>query len=462
MKVKKIFIFLTLAFLFCASVFAEYNSYGIPDSAEIRKTIQNSWFSQSLSELRTKNSELRKNNLGQTFQIRMEERVDFCVVIVAPESYLNVDLISGSSKETVKMSVYPEGAPGSFVLFREKSSGKPIKIQWYFNADPDVYLEFYENANKTYVDMLVCSSYAAKSVPLSVKFSYLFSAGFEDILRLTKMSLPWQKVQVVPGLYRESLQMIQVIRENLPKIDYAENACYNENGKLYSILTGKKFTLKDENGNEYFPEENGRLTLSGAGFAKWIIDGLLVSYTGSGSKIEKMLQPTLEYSSTSKNGILSQKYNLSFSLDWCRNLAAEALCARTSANYDFKTGGLDVNKNFFAAENDGGQLVNSAGYILNTGYSVKKLKGILYMLAVTEPSYFYLAAIKQVSQVKYDEMVFNNCAVIFPYFDDSGHFDCAVFTMNTEVSLEDFIDSNSTSYVHLERVKSSNYFAPKQ
>ncbi len=462
MKVKKIFLFLAQLFLFCASVFAEYNSYGIPDSAEIRRTIQDSWFLQNLAELRTRNSELRKNNLGQTFQIRMEERVDFYAVIIAPESYLNVDLISGNSKETVKMAVYPEGAPGSFVLFREKSTGKASKIQWYFNADPDVYLEFYEKANKTYADMLVYSSYAAKSVPLSVKFSYLFSAGFEDILRLTKRSLPWQNVHVIPGQYRESLQMIQVIRENLPKIDYAENACYNEDGTLYSILTGKKFTLTDENGNEYFPEENGRLTLSGAGFAKWIIDGLLVSYIGRGSEIQKMLQPTIEYSSTGKNGVLSQKYNLSFSLDWCRNLASEALSARSSLDYDFKSGGLDVNKNFFAAENEGGHLVNSAGYIFNTGYSVKKLKSILYVLAVKEPSYFYLAAIKQPSKIKHDEMVFNNCAVIFPYFDDAGHFDCAVFTMNTEVSLEDFIDLNAASYVHLERVKSSNYFSPKQ
>lgn len=461
MKLKKIFLDLAFLLLVSAFSFAEYNSYGIPDSTEIRKSIINSWFTQNISELRNKNSEIRKNNLGETFQIRMEEKVSSYAIIVAPESYLNVDLISEKNTQTVQMAVYPEGAAGSFVLFRDKASGKSQKIQWYFNPDADVYLEFYENLNKTYADVIVCTSYLARSVPIPVKFNQIFSSSFENVLTWTKNSINWKNLKVISGQYQESLQMIQVIRENLPKMDYAQNACYNENGELYSILTGKKFTLTDENGKEYYPEENGRLTLSGAGFIKWIIDGLVSQYTGQGTNIQEILVPTVEYSATSKNGVLSQEYNLSFALDWCRNLAAKAQSVRLSKNYDFKTGGLDVNQNFFAAENQNGNLVSSAGYLKDTGYSIRKLKSLLYVLAIREPSYFYLAAIKTPSSIKHDEMVFNNCAAIFPYFDDAGHFDCAVFTMNSEISLSDFISTKETSYVHLERVKASNYFKPK-
>lgn len=461
MKLKKIFLCLTFSFLFTAVSFAEYNSYGIPDSTEIRKSIINSWFTQNISELRNKNSEIRKNQIGETFQIRMEEKVSSYAIIVAPQSYLNVDLISEQSKQTVQMAVYPEGAPGSFVLFRDKASGKSQKIQWYFNPDADVYLEFYENFNKTYADMIVCSSYLARSVPIPVKFNQIFSSSFENVLNWTKNSINWKNIKVIPGQYQETFQMIQIIRENIEKMDYAENACYNENGELYSILTGRKFTLLDEKGKEYFPEENGRLTLSGAGFVKWIIDGLVSEYTGKGTKIQEMLIPTVEYSATSKNGVLSQEYNLSFSLDWCRNLSAKVQSLRLSKDYDFKTGGLDVNQNFFVAENINGSLVSSAGYLKDTGYSIRKLKSLLYVLAVREPSYFYLAAIKTPSSVKRDEMVFNNCAAIFPYFDDAGHFDCAIFMMNSEVSLSDFVSANENSYIHLERVKASNYFKPK-
>ncbi len=217
MKLKKIFSILITAFIFSTFVFAEYNSYGIPDSAEIRRTILDSWFKSDLSNIRNRNSELRKNQLGHIFQIRMEERVDSCAIIVSPQSYLNVDLVSENGTETVKMAVYPEGAPGSFVLHKDKKTGKASKIQWYFNPDAEVYLEFYENGNKTYVDMIVCSSYAAKAVPLSVKFDQLYVSSFQDVLRWTKLSLPWNKVNVVPGQYKECLQMAAVIQENLPK-----------------------------------------------------------------------------------------------------------------------------------------------------------------------------------------------------------------------------------------------------
>ena len=140
MKIK-ILVF-SFVFLFFGIAFAEYNIFAIPDSAEIRRTIVDSWISAPVSEVRNYKEDLRKNRIGETFQIRMEENKTEFSVIVAPRSELDVDLINGDSHRIVRAAVYSKGAAGSWVLFREKNSGKPLRVEWHFNPDPDVFLIF--------------------------------------------------------------------------------------------------------------------------------------------------------------------------------------------------------------------------------------------------------------------------------------------------------------------------------
>ena len=203
-----------------------------------------------------------------------------------------------------------------------------------------------------------------------------------------------------------------------------------------------------------------KLYLSGAGFLKWIVDGIVEPATGLGTSISDLTEPTVEFDSVGKIGVMSQEWNLYFTLDWCRNLAAKAYSVRSRRNVDFKSAGLDVNKNYFASEVSGGKISTSSGYIKNTGYSIEKIKSVLYVLAVTEPSWFYLAAIRQGSCLKPDELVFNNCAVFFPYFDNNGKFGCFVFEQGKEISLEKFVKKYKDAYIHLERVKSLEAFFP--
>jgi hypothetical protein len=82
------------------------------------------------------------------------------------------------------------------------------------------------------------------------------------------------------------------------------------------------------------------------------------------------------------------------------------------------------------------------------------------VLAVTECQYIYFGAIKSYSKDGGSGSVFNNCAVLLPYFDDKGRFDCIVFEQGKEYTLDAFIELHDLSYVHLERVKSSDYFQP--
>ena len=456
---RKISLCLTVMFLSGAFCFAEYNPLGIPDSCIIRRSIVSSWLTAPFSDLQSRNRELHSDDVGTLFQVRMEEGLDEFLVIVAPQTFNDVDIIDGEKRHTERLEEFRTGSPGSWVVYRDKQTEKALRIVWYFNADSGVYIQFRPapNATRCYADLIVFGSYAARSVPVGVAFDRLYTASFADIYQWTRRTIPWEKVTVQEGQYRDSVQVAETIKSRLGFIDYAENVSYNENGVLYNIETGKPVDDDELSTASY----TDRLTLSGAGFVKWVADGFVYPLAGRGTAISDLVVPTVEYASLSKNGVISQERNLSFTLDWTRNLAAAVLSVRTKKDYTFKTGGTDVCIEPFAADLVNGVLTQTSGYIPDTGYSAKKLKGILYVLASTEPSYMYFAAVRQTSSIVPDEMVFNECAVIIPYFDDLGRFGCYVFEKGRQITLERFIAMYETSFIHLSRVKATENFFPQ-
>ncbi len=471
----KILPFVSLLFL-CATLpaFASFSSYGIPDSAEIRDELRSTWFEAPLSLVRTKEAELYDDGAGHSFQVRLENEGAFSKIIVAPQTRIKVDYIKGGEKNRVETPVYREGTAGSWVLYRDAKSGKASKIRIYFNADPGVYLELRNGENKSFADMVLYNCYMVRSVPLGVRFKKLYSMNFDAIQALTKKSLPWDSVNVVPGQYHPVLQMIAVIRSFLPRIVYTHDAAYNEEGNLYSVQLNEPFDLSDEALRKDPSLEAARravdsgngLVLSAAGFVKWVADGIIEPSTGSYTDLGKMVAPTVNYSSLGKKGVISQSWNLSLTLDCCRNLAVDALNARsTKRSYKYKMGasdetGVDVMIEPFVSDIVEDGELRSVGYIRDTGYSIRELKSLLYVLAVKESQYIYFGAIKTLSKETGTDSVFNNCAVFMPYFDDNGSFDCIVFEQGKEYTLDAFIEMHDSSYVHLERVKSTDFFQP--
>lgn len=456
---KSAFSFLVVLF-FSLAAFAEYNIGSIPDSAQIRRSIESAWLLPSVSVLRGYAEEFRENEAGTAFQIRMEESDSEFSVVVAPRSELDIDLINGESHHLVRASVYPKGAPGSWILHRDKKTGNPLRIELHFSQDADVFVQFRQEGSKTFADMLVYGSYAARSVPMGIPFRRLYSASFQEIRNWTARTLPWNKVSVIPGQYRDSLVMVSVIKDNLSSFVFTDSAAYDEAGELKSIVTGGSYEFASGDGNRALFQSGKAHCLSGAGFLKWIIDGIVEPITGRGTSIVELLSPTVQFDPVGKLGVLSQEWNMTFALDWCRNLAAQAYSVRSRRTVDFKSAGLDVTYSYFSSDVKDGVIVNSSGYIKDTGYAAERIKPLLYVLGVTEPSWFYLAAIRQGSSIKPDELVFNNCAVLFPYFSENGRFGCFVFEQGAEISLEAFIEKYKGSYIHLDRVKATETFFP--
>ena len=455
---KEVSVF-AITLLACLSSFAKAPLIDLSDSSEIRREIASSWLTSPFDDIRGKDEEFKENRAGEIFQVRMEEADDVFDVVVAPQSELDIDLTSSSGHKIVRAAVFPKGGKGSWILRRSKKTGLPVEIQWHFSQDTDVFLVLRPNGRKSAVDLSVFGSFAAKGVPLGVPFERLYAASFRDVQKWTSRTIPWTEVTPSVGLHSETLLMAGTVKDNLPSMVFADNVCYDERGKLVSIMKDEPLVLKGKD-DEPLEIQDGVHYLSGAGFLKWIIDGIVEPILGRGTRIDDITEETVEIDSVGKIGVMSQEWNLMFTLDWCRNLAGEAYSARSRRNEDFRTAGLDVTQNYFASDVPGRKLSGSSGYVRNTGYAVERLKSVLYVLAAGEPGWFYLGAVRQSSYVKPEEFVFNNCAVFFPYFDDEGRFGCFVFEQCEQVSLEDFAQKYKGAFVHLERVKATDAFFP--
>ena len=450
---------LCLITVLCAvlPVFAAYNRLGIPDSSEIRVGLEEQWFTAPLEVIRQNAPEIRANNNGEKFQIRLEENDSTFNVFVSPRALIKVNVYSDKGMFTEEQELYPGDAAGSWVLIRDKRTGKPLRIRYYFLRNSEVFLQFTPQGKIALADLVIFGYYAARGVPTGMPFEKFYSASFEDVMTITESKLPWNYVLTDPQQYDGIKQMIAVIREKLPAITLVQDAMYDENGELVHISNGRKFE-KTEIAD--IPEEN--LLLSSAGFVKWIADGLVEPMSGGLLKRDPLIKETVNVKDNGRQGVLSQKYDLFFSLNWVRNLSSAVVSVYAGKTYLFNQSGVDVTVNPFASSITDKGVANTVTFVENSGHTVAVLPSLLYVLAATEPSTLYLAAIRGTDRTVSPEiMAFNDCVAFFPYFQEDGSFACNVFMNGREMSLENFCYYYAEDFVYLTRIKSSERFFPK-
>ncbi|MBQ4379276.1 MAG: hypothetical protein II821_08790 [Treponema sp.] len=455
MKASRFFLILFFTSLFSLS--AENNKFQIPDSSSIRKNVSENWFYEPLSVVRNNRTELRSNSIGQIFQVRMEEARDIFSIIVAPETKVAVDLYTQDGVVHKMVDEYPHDAPGSFVLLRDSTTGKPLHIRYFFAGDSEVFVQFSPSGNKTLADFVIDGLFAARGVPVGVKFDFFYTASFAQVLCLTEKSLPWHYVDIHPEQYHGNLVMAGVIKKNLERIKFEKNACYDAYDKPVYVSDGKERKVEKED------VQNNILTMDDLGFLKWIVDGLVKTLAGTSTYVDPLRRPTTQVSPLGTIGIRSTKESLFRSLDWTRNLAAAKMSVQAKRNYLYEESGVDVKIEPFSSEISDRGITQVAGYVKNTGYEVKYLKPLLYVLASSEPTYFYLAAIRRTVHPQDGSPefhIFDSSAAIFPYFDKNGQFGCTIFEKGEELTLAQFLKKYPDSFVHLTRVLSSDRFNP--
>lgn len=449
----KIFIGLFLLLL-AAPVFADYNSWGIPDSSEIRKGLKERWFEASLEDVRMNLPEIYDNDAGQKFQVRLEESDSTYMIFVAPCATINVKVYSNKGMSYEQQEIYPGEAPGSWVLVRDKKTNKPIRIRWYFSVDSDIYVQFTPYGRTAVADLLIYGNYASKGASTGIPFDKLYELSFADVMKMTAISLPWKYVTVDGDKFGSVLQMAGMIQKNLGRVMFVQNAMYDEDGKLIQITNGKAFDTENQ--------DPAKLYLSSAGFVKWIADGLVEPIAGTKLKRAPLVKETVTVKENGYQGVLSQKYNLFFALDWIRNLAAAITSVNNGKVYMYNEAGTDVTINPFAATISGAGTVNTVTFIEDTGYNVSVLKSLLYVLAATESGNFYFGAIRETDKTITPEIkVFNDCVAFFPYFSSNGSFGCFVYMNGKQISLDDFCMIYPDAYIYLTRARASKDFYPE-
>lgn len=449
-------------FIFAAQLFAQFNARSVPDSAEIRSAVKESWLYGDLGSLREKLMELRANAVGQEFQIRMEENDTSFAVIVAPQVKTEMDFYTENGIERRTVDEYPGDACGSWILMRSLLTGEPELIRIYFSANSDMYVQFRPDGRKCVADFVVSGLYASRASPVGIPFESLYTASFQQIFSITSYTLPWHLADSKQGQFGSKLQMIGVIRKNIGRFVYAQDTCQNEEGKSVSISTGDILDMSESEQKAEADGVENPVFGDQAGFVKWIVDGLVEPLAGSRLYREPLLARTVEYNATGLNGVLSQTEDLSFTLDWCRNLAAACLSIKTHRNYMWSEANTDVQTEPFSMSVSENGIVQTAGYLKDSGYQTEALRPLLFVLASAEPTYCYLAAVKRPfkpeNSASPDYFVFDQCAVIIPFFNDNGVFSCVVFENGQELSLKEFAAKYKGCFVHLSRVLTEDNF----
>lgn len=450
---KKLTIKFVLFLFSLAPMFSLYNRYGVPDSSEIRKDLIESWFEAPLSVVRMNRMQIRENKIGQKFQIRLEETDSYYTIFVAPFARLEVDVYSDKGKTTEIQDIYPGDGSGSWILVKDKKTGKPLRIRYYFTQDSEVYVQFYPQNNTALADYVIFGNYVAKGVSTGIPFKKFYTYSFDTVVKVTEKMIPWQYAKIYTDSYDATKRMINTINDKIKNVVYTDDAMYDENALPVFISSGKTRPI--------LKEDEGKITVSGAGFLKWISDGLVEPITGGRLKREPLILQTISYKDIGYQGILAESYALSFSLDWIRNLATALVSVRAQKNYMFDNSGVDVCEEPFVCELTENGLVYSTGYIHNSGYSMQSLKSLLYVLAVTEPETFYFGAVRETHRKTPEVKVFNECVVFFPFFDEKGAFQCVAYKDGQSISLEDFYNRYCLDRISLVRVKASKEFYPE-
>lgn len=418
----------------------------LPESAGVRRNLTD-WFTLPLEELRGRPPEERRTDRGEVFQVRLEERGGVFDVIVAPREVVKLDVYSDDGIFSEMDAVFTADNPGGWILTRDSATGRPLSVVIHFAGDRQVFARFTPGKKGCDGELVIFGARAARGVETGVPFERLYTASFQDIQKWTP-TIPWQYAGASPSLYEGCAQMIGVIRSNARRFVPAKDACYDETGEPISILTGEK---RPRSEGEL---QGNKLFFSDAGFLKWIVDGLVAPITQGYTMLAPLTRPTVAYKPGGYQGGIAERYNISFSLDWTRNLASAAAAAKTGRSQRGFIPGVDVVYEPFA-------LADETTHIKDAGYPAGGLYPLLYVLAVMRPDEFYLAAVRESDNSVPPVRFFSRCAVIFPYFDASGRFQGVVFENGEEMSLEDFIGRCKNDTIHLTKVEASTRFFPQ-
>lgn len=436
-----------------------YSFDQIPDSAEIREAIISSWLSAPIAKVIKKAPELHTDSKGNTFTVSgayAENSKDVYIISIVP----NLTDYSLPDHNLV--------AQGTWMLYRKVDTGAPLLIKIYPRENPALSVVLRPASQKAYsgksfIDICLFNAYVRKDIAIGVPFETLYHLSLLRLKILSQSIIPWDLFN--PPRDNSAVRRMSRIVENLRyRLVWLKDACFDHNGKPVHISNSEPQTELEITAALNIDQLRSEVIggVDSAGFAKWIIDGIIRPVAGQGTLVEALKRET-DVPKTHFTRPYLNTENIFFGLDWIRNLGAAALSLNLKRTVYPDSSGLDVNSCPFALTDAAipvGTSIKSKsvqqpaflGYQRYAGYQTSYLLPLLYYFTLVQPDHFYLACISTASSAE-ELRMYDRIAVFFPYFDELGEFHLDIYENGNPIPVDEFIEKNKDSYTAMIRVR---------
>ncbi|MBN1799122.1 MAG: hypothetical protein JW822_11125 [Spirochaetales bacterium] len=328
---------------------------------------------------------------------------------------------------------FPRDSRGSFTIKRDRANGMFRWMKIAIRQEPYCYLKITPDERRCVLDLYLFNILLYRKIVIPMDFLTLVFEPFSKIARLTENVIDWQLVlnRGNADAYYDIQNTVHEIRKLYKTIREVDDGAQNSSGRFVFIESGAvQGALKGFNCS---------------GFAKWIVDGFYVPLTHSWIDIENLKLKHMDLRGNRWNKEYDKYRDLYFGLDWTRNLAVALEQARSGESLSYEDADVRYIKYFKYRE--------------DSGYPVKDLKLLLYILATREPGHFYLASVNNLYPKNPLFRQHFHVAALFPFFDTSGNFQIVVLDQHAEQSIDSFIDKYSSDFIHLVRIKAFGEFS---
>jgi hypothetical protein len=407
--------------------------YEIADDSELRARLFDTWFIETPARVLARAGQIETLRSGVRIEVRTERAQGEFGIVLARER-------NGS---------FPGWIQGSWVVTRSLEDGTLLRIRFFPRSDPYTYIQFRPlDGGRSLLDAVVYSAYIAQSVTVPLGIEQLLTAPLQDMLRVAGNRMLFRYFDPKPEDYTSIRAMITGVRQRLPELSYVDDGAINRDGEYVFIET-------------LLPQQTEPYGLNCSGFAKWLVDGLLLPITGRRLSIDTLKQPYGERGSSLTKPFEPVRDPF-FGLDWIRNLAVAAVSAIKSPALAVLDE-IEVRGNPFSqiiVRRQGASRTEPyTGFLPDAGFPVKGLPALLYTLAINEPGVVYLGAVNAEMLPKPRMRQYFHVAALLPYFDEYGAFHVVVFESAAETSFTRFVARYPQNYINLVRLPSETIFA---
>jgi hypothetical protein len=345
---------------------------------------------------------------------------------------------------------WPIYGQGSWIIKRDYADGRFIQAKVFLRSDPGCFVRIYPDGERSLLDVVLYGAVLNKEVPLPLSFDSLLALPFSTVVDLSRASVDWELFSPRPGDYAPLVDFAAAIRSRLPALRYVDDGGLDALARPVFIASGKA--------------QGPKPGLNCSGFAQWVVDGLLspLGLAFPSSAELKIKHPELRGASVDR--ALDDRYDPFFGLDWTRNLGLVAARALDPLHPHSLTEG-DVRFSPFAlfssttgAMNGGLPYEAYPAYDVDSGYPIKGLKALLYVLAIKEPGRAYLASLSRTDTTGLRRHY--HVALLLPRFDKDGEFKVDLFESAAETRFDALLARAPRDFVHLVRLEPLPDFEP--